>query len=323
MNIVVLDADSIGHDISLDSWKAYGDVTLYGLTKYEEIPERIKDADIVMTNKCHLDEKALKDAKNVKFIAELATGYNNIDIEYCKAHGIAVANVGGYSTMTVVQHTFALLLSMNEKLSYYSDYINSGAYSESPLFTNVSQGFAELFGKTYGIVGLGTIGKKVAEIATALGCKVIYFSASGHKQEDVPYEYVSFDELLERSDFISIHAPLNEKTKDLFDDAAFSKMKKSAILINVGRGPIVNEEAVASALKNDEILGYGADVFTTEPIPKGSPIAELAKSGFSKDRLLLTPHTAWASMDARNRLVSEVEKNLKAFFAGEERNRIV
>lgn len=175
MNIVVLDADSIGHDISLDSWKAYGDVTLYGLTKYEEIPERIKDADIVMTNKCHLDEKALKDAKNVKFIAELATGYNNIDIEYCKAHGIAVANVGGYSTMTVVQHTFALLLSMNEKLSYYSDYINSGAYSESPLFTNVSQGFAELFGKTYGIVGLGTIGKRLQKLRQHSAARLYIF----------------------------------------------------------------------------------------------------------------------------------------------------
>lgn len=318
MNIVVLEADSIGKDVSYDVLNKYGDVTLYGSTPNEIVYERIKNCDIIIPNKCIIDEGCLSKADNVKLICEAATGYNNIDVNYCAKRKIAVTNVAGYSTDNVAQHTFALLLALCEKLDYYTTCVNSKKYCKGKSFCDVSKPYNELTGKTYGIVGLGAIGKKVANIAKAFGMKVIYYSSSNVKQ-DVEYEMVSFEELLTRSDVISIHAPLTDKTNGLFDKDAFYKMKDSAILINVARGPIVVEKDLTYALKTGAIAAAGLDVFEKEPLSEESPLFEIE----DKDRLLMTPHMAWGSVEARKRLIGEISLNIEAYLNGEKRNRIV
>ena len=318
MKIVVLEADSVGTDVKWDPLKEFGEVILYNSTPNEIIAERIEDADIVCANKCILNETSLGGAGNLKLIAEAATGYNNIDIDYCMKKGIAVSNVSGYSTEAVAQHTFALLLSLNNKLEYYSDFVNSGEYSKQKSFCNISNVFHDLSEKTIGIIGLGNIGRRVAEIAKAFGMKVIYHSVSGNKQ-DVEYEMTGLDELLERSDVVSIHAPLNEKTRGLIDSAAFKKMKKSAILINVGRGPIVVEQDLVNALNAGDIMAAGIDVYSKEPLSKTSVLLKIK----DRDKLLLTPHQAWGSYEARKRLIEEITENIREYIKGNERNRIV
>ena len=248
-------------------------------------------------------------------IAETATGYNNIDLAYAKAHGITVANVAGYSTQSVIQHTFALCFYLLEKLSYYDNYVKSGAYINSPCFTHFDARFHELAGKTWGIIGLGAIGRGVAKIAESFGCKVIYYSASGHTY-DVPYERVEFDEILAQSDILSIHAPLNQNTENLMNKAAFEKMKNSAILINVGRGPIVNDEDLVAALNENQIAAAGLDVLTKEPVEADNPLNSVKDS----TKLIVTPHIAWATVEARTRLMDEVYENIKAFTEGKARN---
>ena len=231
MKILMLDTITYGDDISLDKFKTLGEVITYRTSTQEEALQRIKEIqpDVVVTNKVVITKELFEASPNIKMVAETATGYNNIDIEYAKAHQIRVANVAGYSTESVVQHTFALLF-----------------YVKSPCFTHFDKVFNELSGKTWGIAGLGSIGRRVADVAKAFGCRVVYFSASGHTY-DTEFKRVSFDELLENSDIISIHAPLNDKTNNLFDDAAFAKMKKNAVLLNLGGGPIVNNAALTEA----------------------------------------------------------------------------
>lgn len=318
MKIVVLEADSVGTDVSYEALREFGELELYNSTPNELIAERIKDADIVLANKCILDENSLKDARKVRFIAEAATGYNNIDVLYCRKNNIGLSNVSGYSTEAVAQHTMALVLTLNNKLSYYSDFVNSKEYSRQRSFCNISNVFHDLIGRTYGIIGMGNIGRRVASLAEAFGMKVIYFSASGVKQ-DLPYEMMDFDSFLRNADIVSIHAPLNEKTKGLINKEAFKKMKESAILINVGRGPIVVEEDLVEALNNGEIAAAGIDVYEKEPLPETSKLLLIE----DKDKLLLTPHQAWGSYEARARLIEEIVLNIRAYLNGEERNRIV
>ena len=318
MKIVVLEADSVGTDVSFKLLEEFGEVVLYNSTPNEKVAERIADADIVCANKCILNEKSLEKANNLKLIAEAATGYNNIDTKYCNMRGIAVANVSGYSTEAVAQHTFALLLALNNKLAYYSDYVNSGEYSKQESFCNISNVFHDLSGKTMGIIGLGNIGRRVAEIAKAFGMKVIYHSVSGNKQ-DVDYPMVDLSELLLQSDVVSVHVPLNEKTRGLIDKAAFEKMKKTAILINVARGPVVNENDLLDALNNGDIMAAGIDVYEKEPLSDESPLLYIK----DKNKLLLTPHQAWGSYEARARLVMEISDNIREFLKGNKRNRIV
>lgn len=318
MKIVVLESDSVGRDVSFEPLSRFGELVLYVSTPNEDVAGRIQDADIVIPNKCILNEQSLAGAKNVKLICEAATGYNNIDIDYCKKRGIVVTNVKAYSTDVVAQHTFALLLSLYEKMDYYTTYVETGDYSRGQSFSNVDRPFHELAGKCYGIIGLGNIGRKVAEIATAFGCKVIYYSASGNTY-DVPYEQVSFEELLTRSDIVSIHAPLNSYTEGLMNRDAFKKMKHTAMLINVGRGPIVVEKDLVRALEDCDIAAAGLDVYETEPLPQDSPLLNVR----NRDRLILTPHVAWGSVEARTRLINEIEKNIQAYLDGVSRNVIV
>jgi glycerate dehydrogenase len=319
MKILILDTVTFGDDIDLSKFSELGDVVKFGQSTQEEAAQRLEtyNPDVVVVNKVMMNEQVLQAAPNVKMIAETATGYNNIDIEYAKKRGITVANAAGYSTQSVIQHTFALCFYLLEKLRYYDEYVKSGAYEKSPSFTHFAKVFTELYGKTWGIIGLGTIGRGVADVAKAFGCKVVYYSASG-RSYDTQYERVEFNELLEQSDFISIHAPLNEKTENLMDYQAFGKMKKSAILLNLGRGPIVNDTDLTRALEENLIAGAGLDVITKEPITAENPLNIIKDSS----KLIITPHIAWATFEARTRLMNEVYENIRAFVKGEDRNRI-
>lgn len=314
--IVVLDGKTLGN-VDYIKLNEFGQVIYYDMTSEDMITERIKDADIVLTNKVVLKEKNLKEAKNLKLICEMATGYNNIDIDYARKSNIAVTNVAGYSTNTVAQHTFAMLLHLYDNLSYFDEFVKSGNYSNSDMFTNLDVTYNDLCGKVWGIIGLGAIGKRVAKIAQAFGARVIYYSTSG-KNTNPDYAQVEFEELLEKSDVISIHAPLNEKTKGLINYDALSKMKKEAVLINVGRGQIVVDADLARAIDEEIIGGAALDVFEVEPIPQDNPLLRVR----NKERLLMTPHVAWASEEARKRLFDDLLENISAFYRGEYRNRV-
>lgn len=318
MNIVILERSTVGFDVDTKIFEKLGSVTEYPVTDPALIAERIKDADVVIANKSPLNEKTLKDAKNVKYIGEFATGFDNIDTAYCKERGITVTNVSGYSTPAVVQHTFALAFYVLEHLAFYDEFVKSGKYTNSGNFTNFDQVFTELSGKTWGIIGLGNIGKGVAKVAESFGCKVIYYSTSGNN-DCKDYEAVSLDKLLGESDFISCHCPLNDKTRYIIDKNAFAKMKKSAILINVARGAVVNNADLYDALENNVIAGAGIDVLDGEPMTKDNPLGKFKDS----NRLLITPHMAWASTEARQRCVEEAYKNLESYINGEKRNVIV
>lgn len=314
--IVILDGKTLG-DINLEKLKEIGEVKYYDTTDSSEVKDRVREANIVLTNKVVLNRENLSEASNLEFIAEVATGFNNIDIEYAKEKGIGVANVAGYSTNAVVQHTFALALSLLDEVSYYDNYVKSGEYSKSGLFTCLDRPYYEIDGKTWGIIGLGNIGKKVAKIAEAFGAKVVYYSTTGSNSNN-EFSRVSFDELLSKSDIISIHAPLSKNTIGLINYEALCKMKSSAILVNMGRGPIVVEEDLARAIDEDKIRGAALDVFEVEPIKIDSALLTMK----NKDRVILSPHIAWASVEARKRLFNEVVENIIAFYKGEIRNRV-
>lgn len=315
--IVILETNSIGQDMDLSKYDQLGDVSVYPEVRAEEVPILIQDATIVVVNKTVLNEDNLRNAKKLKLICLFATGYNNIDINYCRRHGIMVANVRGYSTPSVAQHTFSLLFYLYEKLPFYDHYVKSGRYSRDISFTYFEKHFNEIEGKTWGIVGLGDIGQRVATIASAFGANVIYYSTTG-KHDDERYERVDFDTLLERSDIISIHAPLNNATHHLFDKNAFAKMKETAYLINVARGAIIVEEDLANAIVNNEIAGAGLDVLEQEPMAKNNPLLAIRNSM----RLIITPHIGWASVESRERCVEEVYLNIESFIHGKGRNLI-
>ena len=314
--IVILDGKTLG-DIELEKLSKIGEVEYYDTTDISEVKERIRDANIVLTNKVVLNRENLSEASNLEFIAEVATGFNNIDVEYAKEKGIGVANVAGYSTNAVVQHTFALALSLLDEVTYYDSYVKSGEYSKSGLFTCLDKPYYEIEGKTWGIIGLGNIGRKVAKIAEAFGAKVIYYSTTGNNSNG-EFSRVSFNELLSKSDIISIHAPLSKNTLGLLDYEALCKMKNSSILVNMGRGPIVVEEDLARAIDENKIRGAALDVFEVEPIKINSPLLTMK----NKDKIILSPHIAWASVEARERLFNEVIENIIAFYNGEIRNRV-
>ncbi len=303
--IVMLERDNVGADIDLSYFENLGELTIYGTTDYNQVVERIGDAEVLVINKIPMNEATLKDAKNVKLICVTATGTDNVDMDYCESRGISVKNVRSYSTESVVQHTFAMLFYLYEKLRFYDDYVKNGEYVKCPRFTYFGEEFHELSGKTWGIVGLGEIGARVADIARAFGCKVIYYSTSGRNNNDC-YERVDFDTLLTQSDIISIHAPLNEQTKHLFTYDAFVKMKTTAYLINVGRGPIVKEGDLCKALNENLIAGAGLDVLEKEPMAADNPLLSIKDSR----KLLITPHIAWATTEARGRLMENVYRNI-------------
>ena len=314
--IVVLDGKTLGN-VDYIRLNEFGQVIYYDLTLKQEVAERIKDANIILTNKVVLDKENLKSATDLELICEMATGYNNIDVKYAKENNIAVTNVTGYSTTTVAQHTFAMLLHLYDNINYFDNFIKSGEYSKSVMFTNIEMPYKDLCGKVWGIIGLGNIGKRVAKIAQAFGARVVYYSTSG-KNADSDYARVEFDSLLKQCDIISIHAPLNEKTEGLINYEAFTRMKKDAVLINVARGPIVVDEDLARAIDEEIIGGAALDVFKVEPIPAQNPLLDIK----NKERLVLTPHVAWASIEARNRLFADLLENISAYNRGEIRNRV-
>lgn len=315
MKIVILERGSVGQDVSVDSLKNLGEVTVYQNTAADEVGERVRNAEIIIANKSPLNEQTLRGAEEVKLICEFATGFDNVDLEYCKSRGIRVANVVNYSTAAVAQHTFALCLYILEKLRYYDEYVKSGSYAAQSGFSNFDLPFTELEGKTWGIVGMGNIGRRVAQIARAFGCRVIFYSASGNSTcRD--YERVDLDRLLEEADFLSLHCPLSDRTRNLINKDALRKMKRTAILINAARGPVVNDADLYTALTEDWIAGAGLDVTGTEPMKESNPLSRIMDSR----KLIITPHMAWASTEARNRVVEETYKNIEAFLWGEKRN---
>jgi len=317
MKIVMLDRNSIGMDINVELFKKLGEFKEYNTADLETTKEYIKDADVLVFNKTVMNENLLKDASNVKLLCVTATGYDNIDIPYAKSRGIAACNIKDYSTPAVVQHTFALALSVLEKIRYYDEYVTSGKYSEQLGFSHFEEKYFELKGKTWGIVGLGNIGRGVAKVAEAFGCKVIFYSASGNNNT-TEYERVDFDTLLRESDILSLHCPLTDKTRNLMNLEAFKKMKPSAVLVNVARGPVINDADLCQALKEGMIAGAGLDVLSKEPMEKTNPLTEI----MGTNKLLITPHMAWASVEARTRCMEEVYKNIEAFCNGEVRNRL-
>lgn len=312
MKIVFLDAKSIGEDIDLSGYEQLGEVVKYDFSTPQEASERVKDADVLVLNKVPVNKETIGKADKLKLVCVTATGTNNLDKEYLNSRGIAWRNVAGYSTESVAQHTFAMLFYLLEHLPYYDAYVKSEKYVEDRMFTHFDRRFSEICGMTWGIIGMGAIGRRVAELAKLFGCEVLYYSTTG-KNNQPGYRRVSFAELLEQSDIVSVHAPLTAETENLMDEAAFSKMKKSAIFLNLGRGPIVSEEALAAALESGEICAAGLDVLCAEPMSRENPLRRIKDS----DRLLITPHIAWASLEARTRLMEIILGQIREFFAVE------
>ncbi len=308
MKIVFLDRKTIGEDIDLSGFERFGEVVIYDYSSSEEVPERVCDADIIVLNKVLINEKTIGTAKNLKLVCVTATGTNNLDKDYLASHGIKWRNVAGYSTEAVAQHTFSLAFYLLEHLSYYDAYVKEERYVNDKMFTHFERHFHEIQGKTWGIIGLGAIGSRVAEIAKCFGANVIYYSTSGKNHSDT-YKEVDFETLLKESDILSVHAPLNEVTEHLIDAAALSKMKKSAILINVGRGPIIVEKDLAEALEKGVIAAAGLDVLDVEPMSPENPLVRIKDS----TKLLITPHIAWAAVEARIRLMQIIEKQIEEF----------
>lgn len=308
MKLVFLDSKTIGDDLDLQHFSEFGEVKMYPFSTPDEVPERVKDADILILNKVPVNEQTIGKATHLKLICVTATGTNNLDKDYLKKRGIEWRNVAGYSTNSVAQHTFALFFYLYENLRYYDDYVKQGHYIDDKMFTHFDKVFYELAGKTWGIIGLGSIGKKVAQIAESFGCVVQYYSTSG-KNHNTQYKEVDFEQLLVSSDIISIHAPLDENTLHLMDENAFKKMKRTAYLINVGRGPIIVEKDLEEALHSGEIAGAALDVLDEEPMKKEHPLSTFKDSG----RLLITPHIAWAAKEARERLMDRIYQQVKDY----------
>ena len=308
MNIVILDRKTLGLDIDMAIFETFGNVKNYDCTKPNETIERLKEADIVITNKVVISKEVMENT-NLKLICVTATGMNNIDLESAKQKNIEVKNVAGYSSASVVQLAFSMIFKIMQKLDYYKKYVDEGNWQKSDIFTHIDKPFFELDGKKVGIIGLGDIGKNFAKKALAFDCEVMYFSTSG-KNSNSEYKQVSLDELLNNSDVITIHCPLNENTKDLLNYENMKNIKDGAILLNLSRGGIINEADLAKIIDEKEIY-CGIDVASVEPILEDNPLLNVK----NKDRLILTPHIAWTSVEARNRLVKMVAKNIEEFIS--------
>jgi len=306
MRLVFLDRKTLGDDISLDNFNVFGEVSTYESTKYDQTIHRVKDADIVITNKVVIDKEII-DNSNIKLICVAATGMNNIDLDYASKKGIVVKNVAGYSTASVAQLTLSFALQFINQISYYDEYVKSGAWEKSDIFTHLDRPFYDLDNKTWGIIGLGSIGEQVAKVASALGCNIQYYSTSG-KNNNTEYSQVDLATLLSSSDIISIHSPLNDQTLNLINKQNLALIKDKAILLNLGRGGIVNELDISEEIDKREIY-FATDVVSKEPIEKDSPLLKVQ----NKNRILFTPHIAWASKEARIRLIDGIINNIKEF----------
>lgn len=315
MRAVILDADTItGEDVSLDPICSLADTVVYGTSLPDEIPSRIGNAEIVLTNKCRIDKAVFEKCPNIRFIGVFATGYNNIDINAAAESGCIVSNVPGYSTAAVAQHTMALILHYYSKISAYDSTVKNGDWCYSKLFTYFDIPIHEIAGKTIGIIGYGSIGRAVKRIAAAFDMKVLVYTRTSPEPDD-EIESVSLNELLKRSDIVSLHCPLNSGTEGLINKDTLAMMKRSAILINTSRGGVINEHDLANALNNGEIAAAGLDVLRDEPMSELCPLRAARNCYF-------TPHIAWAPIEARIRLIERVRENLAAFLNGSPINNV-
>lgn len=315
MKISVLDIKTLGDDLDFSGIHKFGEVTIYDLTQQDEVVDRIRDAEVLILNKVKLNKENLPYAKNLKLICITATGFDNVDIDYCKEHGIAVCNVVGYSTDSVVQLTVSMAFSLATNLLSYDNFVKSGAYTKSGIFNRIQPVFRELSQLTWGVVGLGNIGTKVANIAKTMGCKVLAYKRNPVEE----FECVDIDTLCKESDIITVHTPLNDGTFHLVNKERLSLMKPTAILVNVARGAVFDEEAVTDAVLAGKIGGLGVDVYSTEPMQSDSPYQKL----LDRDNVIFTPHMAWGAFDARQRCIDEIEKNIKSFLENGTRSRVV
>lgn len=314
MKIVFLDALALGDGLDIEGFKELGNVEIYPSSTDEQIIDRIADCDVAITNKLKLNKSNLENAKNLKLICVTATGFDNIDVEYAKARGIGVCNVVGYSTSNVAQITVGFVLQLINRSVEYQKSVSSGYYSECGVANILSPIYREIDGLTWGIVGFGNIGRRVAGVAEALGCRVLV-----NKREAIEdYECVDIDTICQNCDIITLHTPLNDGTRGLINAERIEKMKDGVILVNVARGAVTDERAVAEAIKSGKIGGFACDVYSLEPFSKEHPFYEIK----DRENVLLTPHMAWGSLDARIRLLNEVKENIKAYFDGKIRNRI-
>ncbi len=307
MKIVFLDAQTMGKDIDLSLFNAFGKFQIFETTSPEECIAHIADANIVLTNKVLINAETMDACPSLQLICVTATGTNNVDLAYASEKGIAVKNVAGYSTASVAQTTIMLALSLIGRCRYYDDFVKKGGWVSAPTFTHIERPFWEIKGKRWGIIGLGTIGKEVAKIATAFGAEVVYFSTSG-ANNDAIYQRLSLEEMLQTCSIISIHAPLNAQTKGLIDAKALQSMKEGSVLVNVGRGGIIDEVALAKII-DEKDLYVGLDVLEAEPMQKAHPLLQVNHP----ERLIMTPHIAWSSVEARTELMRLVAQNIQTF----------
>lgn len=314
MKIVVLDAGTLGDDLDLSPLSRVGEAVVYDFTSPEELPGRIADAEVIVTNKHKLNGSNLPGAPGLKLVCVTATGFDGIDTAYCRAHGIGVCNIAGYSTQSVAQLTMAMALMLYTHLHEYRDYVHSGAYTESGIANHVTPGWLELSGKTWGIVGGGNIGNRVAKMAQVMGCRVIVH----RRKQDPEFETVDLETLCRESDIISLHVPLSDETRGMIGREELAAMEKHPVLINVARGAVTDEAALAEAVKTGQISALGVDVYSTEPFGKAHPFQEILQM----PNVCLTPHMAWGAVDSRNRCIVEVAENIAAFCRGEKRNRV-
>ena len=313
MKITVLDAATLGVDVDLSPFYQTGEVEIFENTAPDEIADRIACSDVVCINKLKLNESNLA-ASPVQVICVAATGYDNIDVDYCKKKGIAVCNVPGYSTHSVAQLSVAMALYLVNHLSEYRNFVHSGEYSCSGVANALTPVWRELNGQTWGIVGGGNIGGQVAKIAQAFGCKVLVC----RRKQDPHFETVDIDTLCRKSDIISLHVPLNDETRGMISAERIEMMKQGTLLINVARGAVIDEAAVTEAILNGKLGGVGIDVFSVEPLPADHPYHRI----MDRNNVIFTPHTAWGSLEARNRVIYEMAQNIRAFYEGKARNRV-
>ncbi len=314
MKITVLDSDTLGKDLSLESLNEVGEVTVYNYSSPDQVIERIADCEVVIINKIKLNGTNLPYAKNLKLICIAATGFDNVDVKYCRENGIAVCNVVGYSTNSVALLTVSMALSLVTHLREYNDFVRSGEYTKSGIPNRLVPVYHELDGLTWGIIGLGNIGKKVAKVASALGCRVI----ANKRKPDDEYEICDVDTVMREADIISVHVPLSDETRNMINADRIKMMKKDAILVNVARGAVTDEKALANAIKEGRIGGLGIDVYSVEPFPKDHPFDEIKEL----PNVCLTPHNAWGAYEARVRCLNDIIENIKAFYKGEKRSRV-
>ena len=313
MKIVVLDRLTLGEDLDLSGAEKFGNLISYDKTAPEEVAGRVKDADVIFVNKVKLGEN-LRDAKNLKLICEAATGYDNIDLDFCRSHGVAVCNVPGYSVWSVAQVTVSMVLYLVNHLPEYTRYTREGIYSAGKSANILTPVYHELYGKTWGIVGYGGIGSRVGAVAEALGCRVL-----AYKRTPIPgVACTDIDTLVRESDIITVHIPLSEETRNLISRERIAAMKETTILVNTARGAVTDEQALCDAIRNRKIAGFGTDVYSAEPFPVESPLYEIK----SYDNVCLTPHMAWGGKETRERCFAEMLANMEAFFAGKIRNRV-